>query len=510
MEMWLAGLQVAVQPMNMLYLLGGTIFGLIIGALPGLGPMFAVTLALPLTFGIPAATAIIMLSAIHAATVFGGSLPSILINTPGTVGSVPTCWDGFPMSQQGKSGYALGISAGGSLLGGVIGWFFLVVTAPLLIALALMMGPAEYFMIAVLALSLISMASQGQTIKGVILGAFGLLISYIGRDPIWGGSRFTFGSMFLEDGLPIAVVFVGLFAVSQAIVLFEKGGSVMEVGQMKESVMSGVIDVFRRPITVIRGGIIGVLLGIMPALGISTASVIAYLVEKRSSKHPETFGKGDPAGLLAPEVANNACLVGDLIPTLTLGIPGSGVTALFMAALIMHGIQPGPDYFSKGSLPYAVFVGILIAQFAFFILGLLSIGQMAKIVKFPLPILVPAIITLSFLGGFAIRKFTVDVLITFSFGLLGYILVKGKWPIPCFVLGFVLGDIMESNFHRALLIGKGSYLTFIARPGSLFLFICAIMVLAWPYLKPLLFKPRKGTIVAEAVERGAGMDEDEK
>lgn len=507
--MWLEGLQVALQPMNMLYLLGGTIFGLIIGALPGLGPMFAVTLALPLTFGIPAATAIVMLSAIHAATVFGGSLAAILINTPGTVGSVATCWDGFPMSQQGKSGYALGIAAGGSLLGGIIGWFFLVATAPILIALALKMGPAEYFMIAVLALSLLSMASQGQTIKGVILGAFGLLISYIGRDPIWGSSRFTFGSMFLEDGLPIAVVFVGLFAISQAIVLFEKGGSVMEVIQMKESVMSGVRDVFRRPLTIIRSGTIGVLLGIMPALGISTASVIAYLVEKRSSKHPKTFGKGDPNGLLAPEVANNACLVGDLIPTLTLGIPGSGVTALFMAALIMHGIQPGPDYFSKGSLPYAVFVGILVAQFAFFILGVFFMGQMAKIVKFPLPILVPAIITLSFLGGFAIRKFIVDVFITFFFGLLGYILVKGKWPIPCFVLGFVLGDIMESNFHRALLIGKGSYLTFVTRPGSLFLLICTILMLAWPYLKPFLFKPRKGTIVAEAAERGAGMDEDE-
>lgn len=509
MEMWLEGLHVAVQPINMLYLLGGTIFGLIIGALPGLGPMFAVTLALPLTFGIPAATAIIMLSAIHAATAYGDSLASILINTPGGVGSVASCWDGFPLSRKGKSGYALGISAGGSFLGGVIGWAFLVATAPLLIGLALRMGPAEYFMIAVLALSLLSIASEGQNIKGAILGAFGLLLSYIGRDPIWGLSRFTFGSMFLEDGLPMSVVFVGFFAISQAIVLFEKGGSVLEVEQMKEGVFSGVIDVFRRPLTIIRSGIMGVLLGIMPALGISTASIIAYLVEKRSSKHPDTFGKGDPDGLLAPEVAKNSCLVGDLVPTLTLGIPGSAVTAIFMAALIMHGIQPGPDYFSKGSLPYAVFVGILIAQFSFLILGLLFISQLAKIVKVPMPILVPVIISLSFLGAFAMRNLMLDVLITCLFGFLGYILNKAKWPLPCFVLGFVLGDIAESNFHRALRIGKGSYLTFITRPGSLFLFICAILVFAWPYLKPLLFKPRKGTIVAEAVDRGAGMDEEE-
>jgi len=509
MEMWWEGLQEAINGFNLLYLFGGTVFGLVVGALPGLGPMFAVTLALPLTFGMPASTAIIMLSAIHAATCFGGSIASILINTPGSVGSVATCWDGFPMSQQGKSGYALGLSAGGSLLGGIIGWLFLVITAPLLIELALRMGSAEYFMVAILALSLLSMASQGQTIKGVILGAFGLLLSYIGCDPIWGGSRFTFGIMFLEDGLPLAVVFIGFFALSQAIVLFTKGGSIMEVKEMKESVFSGVIGVIRRPFTVIRGGIIGVLLGIMPALGISSASIVAYLVEKRASKHPENFGRGEPAGVLAPEVANNACLVADLIPTLTLGIPGSGVTALFMAALVMHGIQPGPDYFSKGALPYAVFVGILMAQFAFFILGLLSMGQISKIVKVSTQILVPAIITLTFLGGFAMRGLMLDVLITFLCGLMGYILLKGKWPISCFVLGFVLGDIVESNFHRAVLIGQGSYTTFITRPGSLFLLICSILVLAWPYLKPIFFKPREGTIIAEAVQKGAGEDGDE-
>jgi putative tricarboxylic transport membrane protein len=510
MEMWLEGLRVAVQGMNLMYLLGGTIFGLIIGALPGLGPMFAVTLALPLTFGMSPATAIIMLSAIHAATAYGDSLASILINTPGGPGSVASCWDGFPLSRQGKSGYALGISTGGSFVGGVIGWACLVGTSPLLIEIALLMGPAEYFMIAVLALSLLSMSSQGQTIKGAILGAFGLLLSYIGRDPIWGGARFTFGSIFLEDGLPLAVVFVGIFALSQAIILFEKGGNVMEVKEMEGGVWSGVVDVFRRPLTIIRSGIIGVLLGIMPALGISTASIIAYLVEKQSSKHPETFGNGDPNGLLAPEVAKNSCLVGDLIPTLTLGIPGSGVTAIFMAALIMHGIQPGPDYFSKGSLPYAVFVGILIAQFSFFILGLLFAGPLAKIVKVPMPILVPAIVMLSFLGAFAMRNLMLDVFVTFLLGLLGYILVKGKWPIPCFILGFVLGDIAESNFHRAILVAKGSYSTFVTRPGSLFLLICAILVLAWPYLKPFLFKPRQGGFVAEAIIRGDGIDEGEE
>ena len=501
-EMWLQGFLVALQRTNLLYLLVGTIFGLIIGALPGLGPMFAVSLALPLTYGMPAASAIILLSAIHASTSYGDSFASILINTPGGPTSVASCWDGFPLAQKGKAGFAMGISTGGALTGGIIGWVSLVLIAPFLSDLSMGMGPAEYFMVGLLALSLLSMASQGETIKGMILGAFGLLISFIGRDPITATKRFTLGTVYLEDGLPLAVVFVGLFALSQIIILAEEGGSVSEVKEPKEGVLDGIFDVLRHPLTIIRSGLVGIFMGIMPALGPSTANVISYLLEKKSSKHPETFGQGEPAGLLAPEVAKSSCIIGDLIPTFTLGVPGSGVTALFLAALILHGIQPGPDFFSKGVLPYAVFAGILLAQFTFFLMGLGFAGKIAKVVLVPNIFLVPAVVVFCFFGAFAVRNFLTDVIITLVFGVVGFVLYKSKWPLPCLVLGFVLGDILESNFHRTLIIGHGSLMPFFTRPVPLLLLIACIVFLCWPYISAFLFRWRNETyrIMAGSVE----------
>jgi len=488
MEMWWEGLQEAINGFNLLYLFGGTVFGLVVGALPGLGPMFAVTLALPLTFGMPASTAIIMLSAIHAATCFGGSIASILINTPGSVGSVATCWDGFPMSQQGKSGYALGLSAGGSLLGGIIGWLFLVITAPLLIELALRMGSAEYFMVAILALSLLSMASQGQTIKGVILGAFGLLLSYIGCDPIWGGSRFTFGIMFLEDGLPLAVVFIGFFALSQAIVLFTKGGSIMEVKEMKESVFSGVIGVIRRPFTVIRGGIIGVLLGIMPALGISSASIVAYLVEKRASKHPENFGRGEPAGVLAPEVANNACLVSDLIPTLTLGIPGNAVTAALLGGLLIHGLIPGPHLFRDApDVLYPFIFSLFLANAFFAVAAFGGLRWVAKVVLVPQGIIAPMVTALAVIGAFSFRNMVFDIGITLGLGFIGYILRKARYPLAPIILGIILGPLAEENLDRVITLAAAHDMSvfgfFLSRALTVVLMVMTVAAIAYSFYR---------------------------
>jgi putative tricarboxylic transport membrane protein len=374
-------------------------------------------------------------------------------------------------------------------------------------ALALKMGPAEYFMIGVLALSLLSMASEGSVVKGLILGGFGLLLSYIGRDPITAIERFTFGSMFLEDGLPLAAVFVGLFAVPQVVILAEQGGSVAEVIEAKGGIWRGVREVLRYPVTVIRSGLMGIYMGVMPALGISAGSVLAYLVEKRASKDPESFGKGNVRGLLAPEVAKNACLVGDLIPTFTLGIPGSGVTAIFMAALILHGVQPGQDFFSKGALPYTVFAGILLAQFSFFVLGLFFAGNLAKVVRIPNAILVPIVVVLCCIGSYSIRGFMIDVTIMIIMGVIGYCLVKTKWPLPCFVLGFVLGNILEANFQRALLIGRGSLMPFVTRPGSLIILIITVGLFVWPYIKPMFFRQKKRDVEAEKLLET--LDEDE-
>ncbi len=501
--MWLNGFEIALQPGTLIYLLAGTAIGLVIGVLPGLGPLFGVALMLPFTFGMPAATAIIFLVSIHAATAYGDSIASILINTPGGVGSIAACWDGYPLAKQGKSAMALGISTVGSLFGGIIGWLTLVLIAPLLTAFALQIGAPEYFMLGLLALSLLAIAARGENIRGLILGGVGLLIAFVGQDPIEGlNYRFTFGSIFLEDGLPLVPVTVGVFALSQAIVLSEQGGSIAEFFDTTGSVWEGLRETLRRPLTVLRGGIVGILLGIMPALGISSASIVAYFVEKTSSKDPASFGKGNPAGLLAPETSKAACVVGDLIPTFTLGIPGSATTAILMVALVIHGLEPGPRFFLGGPEPYAVFAGILLAQIAFFISGMLLARYFAKIVLIPNALLVPGIVLLSFLGSFAMRNRMEDVLITIVFGLIGYLLHKVHWPTACMVLGLVLGDLIESNFHRALRIGDEAYSVFFTRPIALVLLICTLIFLLWPFVsspllrgfkRPVSIHPASGT-----------------
>ncbi len=491
MEMWWQGFQIAVEGNNLLFLLIGTVVGLIIGALPGLGPLFAVALMMPLTYGMPPATAIIMLAAVHAACAYGDSLASILVNVPGGVGSVASCWDGFPLAKKGKAALALGISAGGSFFGGIVGWLSLVLISPFLMEIALKMGPAEYFMLAILALSLLSMASHGKAIQSLILGGFGMLLAFVGSAPITALQRMTFGVSFLEDGLPLVPVTVGIFALSQAMVLAEKSGTVAEVREMVGSVWEGVLSIFRMPLTLIRGGIVGILLGIMPALGLSSANVVAYMAERRSSKDPDSFGKGNPAGLLAPEVAKNACIVGDLIPTFTLGIPGSSTTALFLAAMILHGIQPGASFFRSGPLPYAIFVGILVSQFAFVILGLLFARYFARVVFVPNSILVPIITVLCFVGAFAMRNSIMDVLLTIVFGVIGYLLTKSNWPAATFVLGFVLAEMAESNFHRAMLITGGSFIGLVSSPISILLAVGIVILLAWPIFGSLLQRTKR-------------------
>jgi putative tricarboxylic transport membrane protein len=488
--MW-EGFQIALSSYNLLYLLFGTVVGLVVGALPALGPMFSVSLMLPLTYGMPPATAIIFLASIQAATAYGDSIASILINTPGGGGSIPACWDGYPMTQQGKSGMALGISAFSSFFGGFMGWVAMVLISPILVYAALRIGPPEMFMIMLIALSLLAVAAKGNTIKGMILACLGLLFSFVGMDQMTGSVRFTWGSLYLEDGLPLIPVVVGLFALSQTIKLAEEGGTIARVAKLTGGAWSGFMAALRRPVTLIRSGLVGVWLGVLPALGISSASIVAYLVEKRASREPESFGKGNPTGLVAPEVAKNACVVGDLIPTFTLGIPGSPTTAIFLAAMVLHGLKPGADFFSKGPLPYTVFAGILLSQFAFFIVGMLVIRWLARIVLIPNSLLVPGIIILTFVGAYAVRYRMTDVLIMVFFGIVGYLIQKFDYPPACLVLGFVLGDLVESNFQRTEMMYDSIFIIF-QRPIALGLFIAMVISLSWPWIGPILKRRMKG------------------
>ncbi|MGE0685100.1 MAG: tripartite tricarboxylate transporter permease, partial [Candidatus Binatia bacterium] len=269
----------------------------------------------------------------------------------------------------------------------------------------------------------------------------------------------------------------------QALVLSQEEGSISQFRRIG-NVWEGFLQVLKLPATIARASIVGIFMGVLPALGLSSANVVAYFVEKRAAKDPENFGQGDPRGLLAPEIAKNACIVGDLIPTFALGIPGSSVTAIFLAAMILHGLQPGAEFFTRsGALPYTIFAGILLAQVSFFIMGLLFARQFAKAVLIPNALLVPIIVVLSFIASLALRGNVEDIIVTFIFGFLGYLMSIYRYPAACVVLGLVLGDLVEANFHRSLLIGRGSYLIFFTRPLSLTLFVLTVVMLVWPYLK---------------------------
>ena len=358
MNLWFEGFQLALSGANLLFLLLGTCIGLIVGVIPVVGPSFGVTLALPFTSGMDPATAVILLAAIQSSAAYGDSIASILINVPGGPGTVASMWEGYPMTRKGKAGTALGIATGASFVGGLLGWLSFVLLAAPMTAFALMIGAPEYFVLGVAALALISIASKGETVRGLIMGCMGLLLGMMGPDPVSGITyRFSFGIAALEPGIDIALGALAIFALPQLVTLLEEGGTIVRVAEVKDSVLGGVIEAFRRPRSLIRGGIIGWLIGVLPALGTSAAGISSYLIEKKFSKERDQFGQGSIDGLTAAEVGKGACVLGDGITSLLLGVPGSVTWAILMAALIVHGIQPGPRFMTAGVLPYTVFRG---------------------------------------------------------------------------------------------------------------------------------------------------------
>lgn len=506
--MWLEGFYNALSGTNLLWLGIGTAIGLIVGVLPALGANFAVALMLPFTFGMSPVTAIIFLVAIHAACNYGDSVASIVVNVPGGPGTVATCWDGYPMAQKGKAGQALGIATLSSFIGGAGTWLFLALLVGPITRFALSIGAPEYFALGVMALGLISVASKGETIKGLIMALFGLALSAVGQDEATGLTfRFAYGVPSLEAGIPIVVSTLGIFALSQVMVLLEEGGTVAKAIEVKDSILSGFPEVIKRPLTLLRAGTVGWFIGILPALGVSVAGILSYFIEKKYSKEAPQFGKGAPAGLIAAEVGKGACVVGDLIPTFTLGIPGSVTGAILMGALIIQGIEPGPRFLVMGSMPYTVFAGMVLSQATFLISGVLLGRFFIRVVYLPNAIIAPIIAVLTFLGAFAERNNPFDIYLVLIFGVLGYALDKLKYPAVCLVLGLIMGPLVEANFHRSLGISFGSYSIFLTRPITLTMLAITFLFLIGPYSWYLLKKVfRKTTQVEEAAPAAAAME----
>jgi putative tricarboxylic transport membrane protein len=471
------------QWQNIVALIGGTLAGLIVGALPGLGPAAGMALTLPLALKWDPATALIFMGALYKCSNYGGSITAILVNTPGDASNAATVLDGYPMCENGRGSVALAISVTAAMVGGTIGMICLILFTPLLANFALRFGPAEYCLTALLALSVIASMVKGETLKGLISAGLGLMLSTVGFDVVSGHVRYTFEWAPLEDGIPVIQALVGLFAVTQALTLAESAGSISRIGRLAGSFWEGFVFYFRHPWAIARSALVGLFIGVLPAVGQSTAGLLAWTEARRQSKHPETFGKGEPQGLLAAETATNACMPGDLVCTIALGVPGSVGAAIFLGIMIIFGIVPGPLAFTeKASIIYGLFAALVLTSFLMFLVGVTVARHFALVTLLPNQVIVPLILVVSLLGSFAVRNLMADVLISLAFGVLGYVMLRtGFTPVPL-LLGLVLGDMVASNYHRALLITGGSYSIFYASTIAKILILLTLLSLGSPFI----------------------------
>ena len=485
------GFSVTLQPTNLLFCFIGVLVGTFIGVLPGLGPIAAIALLLPLTFKMAPAAAIIMLAGIYYGAMYGGSTTSILVNIPGEAASVVTCLDGYQMARQGRAGPALGIAALGSFIAGTVGLVGLMFFAPLLGAFALGFGPPEYFAITFLGLTLVSYLSRGSILKALLMAVFGLLLGTIGTDPISGQERFSYGSLTLGDGLGLVPIAMGLFGVAE--ILDNLGKSLR--GDVYEREIKGLLpslDDWKDSIwPIVRGSVMGFFIGILPGPSGAMSSFASYAIEKRLSRHPEKFGKGAIEGVAGPESANNSATAGAFIPLLSLGLPSNIVMALFIGALLIHGVQPGPLFMKNyPELFWGVVASMYVGNAMLLILNLPLIGIWVRLLRVPYVILYPLILLFCLIGVYSINNNIVEIFIMVIAGVAGLVLRRLGFDSAPFLLALVLGPMMESSLRQALLISRGSFAIFFTRPvsGVLMIFAAAFLLTA---LVPILKSKRE-------------------
>lgn len=483
-------LKVVFSPQILLYIFLGVASGICIGALPGLTATMGVALLLPLTFGMDAVPGILLLLGIYIGSIYGGSISAILLRTPGTPASAATAIDGFEFSKRGESGRALGIATLASFIGGLVSCAALMLISPQLAKVALKFSSAEFFMLAVFGLSIISSVSGNALSKGLICGFIGILLSMVGVDSITSHIRFTFGNVNLLSGVSYIPVMIGLFAMSQAFTTLEDIYSKEEVDKKVTRVLPTKEDFITTLKTAPLTGLIGTFIGIIPGAGADIGAFVSYNEAKRFSKHPEKFGTGLPEAVAAAEGGNNGVTGGALIPMLTLGIPGDAVAAIMIGALTIQGLQPGPLLFKDHKvLVYTIFCGLFIANCCMLILGFSCLKLFTKILSIPKTILTPIIFVLCIVGSYAINNNFFDIGIMMFFGFIGYFMSKIQVPASPAVLGLILGPLAEKNFRTALLKSKGDYMTFIQSPISIFFLIMVIITLFVPFIKKLKKKP---------------------
>lgn len=470
----LQGLRGILYPQALLSILGGVIFGFVVGALPGLSASTGIILFLPLAYQMPAAEAIMVMLGIYGGSMFAGSIPAILIRTPGTPSAAATVLDGYPMAEKGEAGLALSASAIASFVGSLLSAVALFLVAPQLARIALKFGPPEFFSLVVFGLTVIAGVTGKDVLKGLIAALLGLFLGTIGMDPIMGYSRFTFGSYALQGGLPLLPVMIGLFAISQVLRDMEKAGEIHQVTGKIDRIWP-FREQWRRILGAsLFGSAVGIGIGAIPGIGGSVATFVAYGQYRRLSRRGEEFGSGVVEGVAVPESANNATTGGALIPLLTLGVPGDIVTAVMLGILILFGVRPGPMLFrEQPELVGKIFASMFIIAFAILGLGLLGARFSPMILTIPKRILTPLVLLLCVVGAYAVDSSVFGITVALVFGVVGYFMEKFGFPVAPLLISMILGPIAEGELGRSLLISRGNWLILFVRPISL-----AFLVLA--------------------------------
>jgi putative tricarboxylic transport membrane protein len=463
----MSGFHVILHPLNLLYCFIGVFIGTLIGVLPGIGPVGAMSILLPTTFGLSPVAAIIMLAGIYYGAMYGGSTTSILVNIPGEAASVVTCLDGYQMARQGRAGPALGISALGSFIGGTFSIIALMFLVFPLAQAALKFGPPEYFSLVCMSMTVLIYLAKGSVAEAIVMILVGLILSTVGIDLISGMPRFAFGSSSLTDGIGLVPLAMGLFGIAEVLTNIEGPLQRMIFETKIKNLLPNLEDWKRSIGPIARGSVLGFLLGILPGGGAVISSFISYTVEKKVSKHPEQFGKGAIEGVAGPETANNAGAGGSFVPLLALGIPPNVVMALLLGALMIHGVIPGPLLISQHpEVFWGTIASMYVGNIMLLLLNLPLIGLWVKVLKVPYRILMPLILLFCLIGAYSLNNNIWDIVVMVVFGFVGYILRKFKYEEAPLVLAFILGPLIETNFRQSLIMSDGRLSIFVTRPIS--------------------------------------------
>lgn len=498
MELLKLGLDVVFVPSTLLLIFLGTVLGVIFGALPGVSSSMAVVLGLTFTYGLDPVTSIAFLVAVYCAAITGGGITAILFKIPGTPSSAPTTFDGHPMAQNGQPMKALSISLFTSAIGGVLAAVAMFMISPQLATAALKFGPSELFAISFMGLSVLTALDEGNVLKTIISGLLGLWLATIGMDPIHGLARFTWGNSTLLSGIEMIPVMIGMFAITQVLKETKDRSKLENLDEAKQEKGKDKIismkELWGMKGTITRSGVLGTIVGILPGAGATIASFLSYTTEVKLSKHPETYGKGEPRGIAASETANNAATGGSMVPLLSLGIPGGNAAAIMMSALVMKGVQMGP-LLLKTQPQYlsSVFVSMMVTNVVMVVVSFAVAKVFGKILAIPYSILGTVIILLATIGSFALQSNTGNVILMIIAGIIGYYFSKFGFNNAALILGLVLGEMVESNLRRAVMIEQGNIAAVFSKPITAVLMIVSIISLLWPVVKPFFAKKEKTT-----------------